>query len=382
MRHLRYSAAVFIGLWALPASAQCVAPLSEIQAAFNAATTKLESVATATEASRSKVISTYAAVDAAIGRVTAARATQNESQLDQAIKDLGVAKAAYDAAVKAERPFLIARLETEREMRGRRQALNDAALYYRLQGEALVNAAERAKRGEVVPSLSDLLVCEQETCGRISPIEHAAMIAIGAVADTVDAKPWPLEGRACDFTLFDSAAAHTSLSRTLLTAQKEAQQNAQKIESALVAARQTMAGAIPGWDTSIAGVLDAHNSPATNSHADEILGMAIEELRKQDAAFDKVAAAYRTADESAVAARKTVADTTARTQSHLTYWADIGRATINAAVFAERNASPTDDLEHAAFAVMGAPQPQLKKCLVVKSKTPKGAWVFAPTPSC
>ncbi|MBL8629808.1 MAG: hypothetical protein JNM81_09285 [Rhodospirillaceae bacterium] len=154
-------------LWAAPAAAQCIAPLSELQTTITAS--------------------------------------------EKSLRDI------TRKAVKAsDQTTLIARLETERKLRGARQAFNEALQAYRAQGKALVAAAERASRGQITPSVKDALACEQGECERIGAVEHAAMIAIGATAETADLNAWPAADHACDFTLLSPDTARKGLWRTLI----------------------------------------------------------------------------------------------------------------------------------------------------------------------
>ncbi|MSO98000.1 MAG: hypothetical protein EXR11_07265 [Rhodospirillaceae bacterium] len=365
--------AVAFLFYVLPASAQeatCQRPITELQLAWVTAQTKLTAVTAKTEAARSEVVSTYRVVDSAIAHVAKARAAQDEADLDRAVNELSTAKKNYDSAVAAERPMLVARLEAERTARGARQALSEAAINYREQAEALIHAAERVKGGEVTPSLTDKISCEQADCRSISAVDHSAMIAIGAVADTLDLIKWPPPDRLCEFTLFDVSAIRQGLARSLLAEQASAQQAVQETETALLAARQTLATGIKPWDDSIAGVLNSHANPASNSHADELLGMAIEDLRKQDAAFDTLTEPYRTADDAAMAARANMVKATSRLKAHLDYWADVGRAVMVAAARADRD-TITQNLSQA-----GTCQPEI----LAQAK----AWIFAlsPPPNC
>ncbi len=341
----------------------CGPALAVLQKAAADSEAKLKSVSETTEAARAKVISTYRAIPDAIAKIAAARAQNAEADLDRAINNLTVAKKTYDAAVAAERPLIIARLENERVTRGARQAMREAIARLREQGEALVKAVARAKRGEVTPSLSDLLSCEQDECARIPRAEHAAMIAIGAIADTVDPAPWPLPQRECDFTLFDKPSSPKAMARALMSAQKEALSHLKIAEGNVVTARQVLAAAIPSWNGAITGLLNEHASPAGNSHADELLGMAIEDLRKQDQAFEKATVPYRTADEAAVASQSAALAATEKLIQHYEYWADLGTAVIDMATRAER----------------GANLKNTKPCQVGPTNQ-AGPWVFALTP--
>lgn len=162
--------------WTASAAAQCIAPLSELQSQIKTAEKKLQTIT-------------------------------------------------RDKTKAAEPAVLIARLETERQLRGARQAFNEALQNYRTQGKALVLAAERASRGQVTPSTTDALACEQGECERISSVEHAAMITIGAVAETGNPATWPSAERSCDFTLFGGDTAGKALWRGVATQQPAAQEH-------------------------------------------------------------------------------------------------------------------------------------------------------------
>jgi len=356
-------ALALLALWPGAGTAEeaCAPPLGDVAAAARRGAAELAAVDAATETARQRVIDAYRAVDAAAGAVMAARARRDEPALDRAVAALGRAKAEYDAAVAAERPLLIARLEAERANRGAQQALSEAARRLREQGEALMRAAARAARGEVAPSLTDLLACEQGDCGRVGGAEHAALVTIGAVADTVDLSAWPPTGRACDFTLFDAKVASAATWRTLRAAARIHDRTLKEAEAALTAARQSLAAAIPGWERGLNGVLETYANPVGNSHADELLGMAIEELTRADAAFDPLAAAYRRADEAATEARRAAVGGAAEIERHLDYWDAVGRAVIDAAAGLER----------------GTGRAEICGRTLTAATTP---WVFAVTP--
>jgi hypothetical protein len=341
---------VLLGMGA-PAHADCGLDVSVLMRNLSTAQAQFQTSNETAEASRANVVSTYARLDSAIAAVSNARATSHEPALARAVANLAQTKKQYDQAVAAERPMLFARIEAERTLRGARQALTDAANKLNEQGQALIRASERARRGEVAPSLTDALVCEQSDCVRVSVTEHAALLVLGAVPESLETKAGLAADRACEFTLLKG------------TAQGEAQAQLQTAEAALVSARQTLSAVIPAWDKSIAETLDAFNSPVGNSHADELLGMAIEELRKQDQAFDAVTAPYRKADEAAMRARAKATAATEALTRHLDYWSDVGRAVADAAAKAERGQAP--------------------KFMVVCTTaipTQAGAWVFPLSP--
>jgi hypothetical protein len=332
MRRISFVLALLVSA---TAQAQTCGPSpDDARGAYLKADAQFKAVADMAEKSRAAVVTTYRDVEAAIARISKARAVNAEADLDKAMAALGAAKKAYDQAVANERPQLIARLESERASRGARQDLTDAATSLREQGEALVKAVERARRGEVTPSATDALSCEQGECARVSSVEHAALLAIGATADTVSDAP----AGSCGFTVLAPGAA--GLVRALRTAQKNTATDLQAAEADLNAARQTLAGGIPAWDKAITAALDTHASPAGNSHADELLGMAIEDLNAQSAAFAKLAAPYRAADEKVMAARQAHQKAADALNHHLDYWADVGRAVADNAARAQRNLAP------------------------------------------
>jgi len=322
---------------AAPALAQTCGPSpDEMRAALSKAEAQFTVINESAEKSRAAVVATYRDVEAAIARITKARASNAEAELGKAMAALGAAKKAYDQAVTAERPQLIARLESERALRGARQALMDSAQLFYDQGQALVKAVERARRGEVTPSLIDALSCEQGDCVKVSALEHAALLTIGATSDLLNLQIMPAPS--CEFTILTPQPP--GLLRTVRTAQKFAQADVQAAEATLTAARQVLAAGIPAWDKAISGALDTYANPAGNSHADELLGMAIEELGNQSAAFAKLAAPYRTADEKVAAARQVNQTVGNDLRRHLDYWADVGRAVADNAARAQRNLSP------------------------------------------
>jgi hypothetical protein len=212
----------------------------------------------------------------------------------------------------------------------------DAAEQMRAEAKALEGAVERIRAGEVVPSFTDRLACDRETCAPIPATEHAAMIALGAWADTLAAEA---ASRPC--SVFARQEPQRPLVRTLRAEIAAAKTQAQAAETALLTARGALAGALKPWDAAVAQTIAEHQSPAANSHADELLGMAVEDLARQSAALNAVAWPYRAAEEAAVAARARLAAATQRLDRHLAHWADIARAVTNAAVQAERGQSPT-----------------------------------------
>ncbi len=346
------------------AAQDCATTIGETQSTFAKAQAQLKTVSEAAERSRANVVSVYRTLDAAIASVSKARANGAEAELDRAIGTLATTKKVYDQAVAAERPQLIARIESERALRAARQALNDDAKRLHEQGQALVNVVERVQRGQVAPSTTDRLVCEQTDCVKVSDSEHAAMIAVGAVADTT---AWPPSEPSCDFALLAGAKSQTALVRSLRAAQKDAQSKLKAAEDSLIAARQVLAAGIPAWDGAITATLDAHANPASNSHADELLGMAIEDLRKQSTTFNQLAAPYRSADDAVSAAKLAAGGAAAALNQHLDYWADLGRALISAAARAER----------------GLPPRATASCAIGPS-TQSGPWTFplSPPPNC
>jgi hypothetical protein len=348
------------------AYADCGLDVNALMASLATAQAQFQRSNETAEKSRANVVSTYARLDTAIAAVSSARATNNEPTLARAIAELSQTKKQYDQAVAAERPMLVARIEADRVLRGARQALTDAVNILSEQAQALIRASERARRGEVAPSLSDALVCEQSDCVKVSAVEHAAILALGAVPESLDMRAGIASERACDFTLMKSLP-QTVLVRELRQAQAEAQTQLQAAEAGLVSARQTLSAVIPAWDKSIAETLDTFNSPVGNSHADELLGMAIEELRKQDQAFDAVTAPYRKADEAVMRARTKAITANESLKRHLDYWSDVGRAVADAAAKAERGQSPK---------FVGV-------CMAANPAQP-GAWVFplSPPPNC
>ncbi|MDX2145473.1 MAG: hypothetical protein SFV19_19130 [Rhodospirillaceae bacterium] len=351
--------------------------MGELQKALTDLQSKRDKVYADGEAARAKVIATYAEVDKATASVIGARQARDEPALDAAMNALRVAKATYDSAVTAERPALIARVEADRQLRGARQALSDAARAYHAQADALANAVARIRADEVVPSASDRLSCEKESCAPISEIEHVAMLALGAWADTLDAGTLD----PCPFSLLALSNKEMGLIRTLRAEATAAKAQAQAAETALLKAREGLAGALKPWDASIAQAVAEHQSPAANSHADELLGMAIDELAKTSSELEKFTKPYRAADETAGTARARLAAATARLEDHLTYWSDIARAVTNAATLADRGLGepPLAGIDKAARVVLegksAVPPPPDVACFIA------GA-AFALSPAC
>ena len=101
------------------------------------------------------------------------------------------ALAALAVAEQREATAAIGGLQATAAYRRARQALNEAVTDSVEQGEAIERAAARAVRGEVVPSVSDLLVCDGPDCLPVTAREHAAMVLMGAVGPTFDSTNWP-----------------------------------------------------------------------------------------------------------------------------------------------------------------------------------------------
>ena len=101
---------------------------------------------------------------------------------------------AFTAAEEREKAGIIGELQSAAALRRARQELAEAVNAAVDQGEAIEHAAARAARGEVVPSINDLLACDGPDCVAVSPGEHAALALMGAVTPSFDAANWPPAG--------------------------------------------------------------------------------------------------------------------------------------------------------------------------------------------
>ncbi len=373
MRQAATSVILITALWATQASAQCVAPIAEVQKKITAASVQLKKISDATVAAEAKKQKASLNISEATQQLV-----DTPTASHRALTKLRASQSAYDEARQEAQNLLIARLETERALRGANQALNEAIENYSTQGEALISAVERARRGQVTPSLTDPLACEQGDCERIKKTEHAAMITMGAIADTVDPSTWPPQDRTCDFTILSPDIAKQVIWRGLATTQLKLQFSAQDADAALRNTQRALDDATKTRDTELAAMLESSDA--------DFLQIAAKDLVERNASLPPLLSARDGAKMGAMMARAKASEATETSQRQLDYWADIGRAVVIASVQIERNAiKPRNTLEAAALAVMGAdPASKAKACLLKTTAARMPALVFAPipTPQC
>jgi hypothetical protein len=369
---------IFISaLWAAQASAQCIVPLSELQNAISVANSKLEKIAA--DAVKTRLAQQRISSDISkTSQQLINKLSQHSASGHRELTTLRAAQSKYEKTAQDEQSLIIARLETERTLRGARQSLNEALKSYRAQGQALVSAAERAAQGQVAPSLNDTLACEQGDCERIGKSEHAAMVAIGAIAETVDPSAWPLQDQTCDFTIFRPQTARRSIWRNLYKTQMAAQLAAQDADSKARNAVHTLSEATQARNIALARVLQTSHEPESN-----FLRIATRELADHEVTLPSLIRARDTAETEARTARDKALEMTRKLQQQLNYWTDIGRAIIAASLQIERDdKKPRNDLETAALVVMGANPPGKAKTCVFETMTArKASLVFTPIPA-
>jgi len=235
------------------------------------------------------------------------------------------AMAALVIAEQREQAALFTTVQSTAAVRRARQALTEAVQRFADQGEALEDAAARAARGELVPSVSDLITCDGPACEPVSERVHTAMALIGAVGPSFDPAKWQPE-------------------ETSALLAKDAPSLAQ-----LRAAADKAAAA--AQDTS----------------------KEMHELRESLSGDDTSMSAYARARTAADTARAASEAAQAQLDRTLRHYGDIGRALKRAALLAGDGyvlkpsrkqichmdppgdqCQPTDGLEAAAFLVIGA----------------------------
>ena len=111
------------------------------------------------------------------------------------------AAATLTVAEQREATAAIGTMQATAALRRARQALNEAVNEAVEQGESLERAAARAARGELAPSVSDLIACDGPDCTPVSAREHAALVLIGAVGPNFDPGQWPPKDTALPITV-------------------------------------------------------------------------------------------------------------------------------------------------------------------------------------
>lgn len=261
---------------------------------------------------------------------------------------------AFEAAERREAAQTISAVQATAAFRRARQALNEAVNVAVEQGDALERAAARAARGEVAPSVSDLLACDGPDCQPVSVREHAALVLMGAVGPAFDPAKWPQEGATPPVSVLAYAPAKPPLV-ILRRAVDDATQRARAAGREVARLRDALRG------------------------------------EPESPVVVKQYAAARAEADAAAAER---ADAEARLSDAVRDFANAGRSLKRAALLAgdgyvlksggRRVCSPTacaaaDGLEAAAFIVLGAaenPNDGLKHFGTQLAPTPAGGFVF------
>jgi hypothetical protein len=259
---------------------------------------------------------------AAAEKEAATRAREQDRLRDDVRKALEQkAMAALVIAEQREQAGLFTTVQSTAALRRTRQALTEAVQRFTAQGDALEDAAARAARGELVPSVSDPIACDGPDCEPVSPRVHAAMALIGAVAPSFDSAKWQP-----DESLAVLAADAPSIAR-------------------LRTAAETTATAADGMNATLRDLRQNLRDDAAS-----MTGYA-EVRTKADGARAAAAAAQEQLDRA------------------LRHYADVGRALKRAALLAgdgyilrpakkqichKDSCRPADGLEAAAFLVIGA----------------------------
>jgi hypothetical protein len=328
-----------------------LAAIGELEMAVATATAKVAHIANQTADAQALADLRSKAVEKAIDALS----PLNRAPLEKAQR-------AYDAAAAARQAYAIPQLEAERTLRGARQMLAEGLMSYRAQGEALANAVERARHGEVTPSLTDPLSCDGADCGRIDARTHAAMITIGAVAPTVQSENWPTAGRECDFVLLEPSFAKNRRVFTLTAAQKEAQSAAQHAAAAARVARQQHEAALQER----AAAVGEATAETLKQLSGQVIALRVD-LQRADAAADAAKARER--------------ETAETLKQYFSYWDALARAIVTTS-YKDNPAISRNGLDAAALAVMGAhPTGKAKACLLQVGAGTQKTVAFAPVPA-
>jgi hypothetical protein len=231
-----------VALWAGVSTASSAdRPLTDIQREVFAAQQRVD----AEEQARAQL---HREIQEKSARVMATRAAADNAAPPAAAKKsaaLAQAVAAYSDALKQEDAMVVGALQANAALRRSRQTLMEAVSDYVEQGDALERAAARAARGEVAPSVSDLLACDGPDCAPVSVREHAALALMGAVGPGFDMASWPPEGAASPITVLARNTATAPLIADLRRVAQDAGESAQSASAAAARARQSLAGPAP-----------------------------------------------------------------------------------------------------------------------------------------
>ena len=286
---------------------------------------------------------------AAAEKTVAAREAERAKLHRDTLAALNRSAAALAIAEGRARSAVIGTLQAGTALRRARQALSEAVQAFVAEAEALEHAAALAARGEVAPSATDRLVCEQSDCARVPEQQHAAMVQMGAVPLSFDASTWPPETamplRLLAVTPVTSLAALRAAAEAAAQRSHDATRQAEDLRARL-----------------------EDNAPSRVVYARAL----------------KAAELARVAEDAAVAALRRALDTTARA----------ARAARRAALMAgegfilardghkacaDDKCVTTDGLEAAAFLVIGAAEEMndgVKNLAPFVVRTADGAYVF------
>jgi len=269
---------------------------------------------------------------------------------------LAKAKSAYDAAMQQEQAAMFAGLQAEAERRRTAQAVAEAVVKYIAEGDALERAAARAARGEVAPSATDTLSCEQDLCRPIPDLEHAALAQMGAVADTFNAEAWKGAERAAEISSLPLLGDTTPLLRSLRQAVTEAERTQRQSTLSLSQAQQALDAVIKPWEAAIQNAIvqpaTADNLAARNAALEPLLKAHTDAADIKAKAEAALTAAHQALDEATAAYAEQ-----ARALKWAASLADAGyllKANDPTQACAAKTCRPATGREAAAFIVIGA----------------------------
>ena len=372
------------------ATVEAAEPLGPLQVIAEAAARTATVRAAEREASRQAVVDRFGDVTRAEDALMAARNRErfDDRKLAAAMDALARGKATYDATLTKERAAIVGSVQADAATRAARQSLKDAAVVWASQGEALQRATTRAQAGEFAPSATRYTACLDTDCSPIAAQDHAAMIAIGAVGPAFETESESQEALHVITVLPPGAATVRTLRDAANTAATTGQRDAEDV----TAHRKPLFAVVPPWDTAVQNMLDVYFRPQANSHAEELLTMAADDLSRASNALRSAGQSYRSASLAADASAATRRAAEEKLSRALTIFADQGRAISRAAVLAERGyilssngsslcreavCQPASGLEAAAFLVIGAAAPAAEKSLgALIEPTADKRWVF------
>ncbi len=265
------------------------------------------------------------------------------------------AAAAFAIADSRENAAVIGILQSQAALRRARQALNEALAGYVEQGKALENAALRAARGEVAPSVSDHIACDGPDCAAIAPAEHAALVLMGALGSSFDAAKWPPAGEAVPITVLTTTPPSASLAglrRASDDAEARAREASLKAEAAHQAVQRNTTDS-----AAVAAYAQTRTAADTAAHDKAAAAAVLEE------AFHRFAAAGRALQRAALLAGERYSL----------------RAHHPSQICNEAGCQPAAGVEAAAFAVLGAAEDRadaLKQWPALIMETSGGTVVF------